>query len=172
MHPIKQTCCLFTALCVSLSMQAQDRPTTPPGVGTPPVATPPRTAPKPYKEVITDKARTTKGFFTIHKIDDRYFAEIPLKMLGRDLLVLNRVSKSSVESPKAFGGYAGDQIGDNVIRFENGPNNKVFVRNISYSVNPDSTKQMYRSVLNSNIQPIALAFDVKAYAPDSLGEVS
>jgi hypothetical protein len=28
---------------------------------------------------------------------------------------------------------------------------------------------MYHSVLNSNIQPIALAFDVKAYAPDSLG---
>jgi hypothetical protein len=171
-YPIKQTCFLFLAVFASLCLDAQDRPPIPAGTpaapATPP-ATPPRAAPKPYKEVITNKAITSKGLFTIHKIEDKYFAELPVKLLGRDILVLNRVSKSSVESPKAFGGYAGDQIGDNVIRFERGPNNKVFVRNISYSVNPDSTKQMYRSVLNSNIQPIALAFDVKAYAPDSLG---
>lgn len=170
-YSIKTGCFAITALCLSFSIAAQDRPVTPGATapGATPVATPPRAAPKPYKDVITNKAMTSKGLFTIHKIDDKYFAELPLKLLGKDILVINRVSKSSVESPKAFGGYAGDQIGDHVIRFEKGPNNKVFIKNISYSVNPDSTKQMYHSVINSNIQPIALAFDVKAYAPDSLG---
>ncbi|MEI8060623.1 MAG: zinc-dependent metalloprotease, partial [Ferruginibacter sp.] len=51
-----------------------------------------------------------------------------------------------------------------------GPNNKIFLKNISYNVNPsDSTKPMYKSVLNSNIQPIAFAYDIKAYASDTLG---
>ena len=156
-----------------MAAQSQTRPapTTPP-VGTPPptAPAPPKVAPKPYKEVVTDKAITSRGLFTIHKVDDKYFLELPLKMLNRDILVLNRVSKSSVDVSKAFNGYAGDQIGDNVIRFEKGPSNKLFIKNISYKVNPDSTKQMFRSVQNSNIQPIALAFDVKAYAPDSLGK--
>jgi hypothetical protein len=130
----------------------------------------PATGPKPYKEIITDKAVTRKGMFTVHKVDDKYYFELPAKLLGRDILVVNRVSKSSVESPKAFYGYAGDQVGQNVIRYEKGPNNKVYLKNISYRVNPsDSTKPMYRSVLNSNIQPIVFAYDIKANVPDSMG---
>ncbi len=168
-YSITKTCLPFIALFISLTISAQEKPapTGPPTVTTPP--TPPKQGPKPYKEIITDKAVTKKGLFTIHKVEDKYYAELPGKLLGRDILVINRVSKSSIESPKAFGGYAGDQIGDNVVRFEKGPINKLFLKNISYKVNPDSTKQMYRSVVNSNIQPIALAYDVKAYAPDSLG---
>mgnify|MGYP001796184084 CR=1 FL=1 len=78
----------------------------------------------------------------MHKSEDKYYYELPHKMLGWDILVVNRVSKSSIESPKAFGGYAGDEIGGGVIRFEKGPNNKVFLKNISYNVNPDSKKPM------------------------------
>jgi Met-zincin/Domain of unknown function (DUF5117)/Domain of unknown function (DUF5118) len=131
--------------------------------------TPPKIGPKPYKEVITDKAKTSKGMFTVHKVDEKYYFEISPKLFGRDILVVNRVSKSSMETPKTFSGYAGDQIGENVIRFEKGPNNKVYLKNISYNVYPDSTKPMYKNVMNSNIQPIAMAFDVKAIASDSLG---
>jgi len=159
----------FLAQSFALFVTAQQPPSIPPaGAGaTAPSAAKP--GPKPYKDVITDKAKTSKGLFIVHKVDDKYYFELPNKLLGRDILIINRVSKSSVESPKAFGGYAGDQIAENVIRFEKGPNNKIFLKNISYNVNPDSSKAMYRSVMNSNIQPIALAFDTKAYAPDSLG---
>ncbi|MEY4335279.1 MAG: hypothetical protein RLZZ45_198, partial [Bacteroidota bacterium] len=31
--------------------------------------------PKPYKEVITAKAKSTKGLFTVHKVDDKYYFE-------------------------------------------------------------------------------------------------
>ena len=163
----KKLCFGLLALCAVLFVSAQDKPAAPGAM--PGGATPPKPGPKPYKEVITDKAKTSKGFFTIHKIEDKYYFEIPPKLLGRDILMVNRVSKSSVESPKAFGGYAGDEIGGNVIRFEKGPNNRIFLKNISYNVNPDSTKPMYKSVMNSNMQPITMAFDVKAVASDSLG---
>ena len=37
--------------------------------------------PKPYKEVITDKAITKKGLFTVHKVEDKYYFEIPDTLL-------------------------------------------------------------------------------------------
>ena len=33
----------------------------------------PKVAPKPYKDVITDKAVTKKGLFTVHKVDDKFY---------------------------------------------------------------------------------------------------
>jgi hypothetical protein len=168
---VKKSFFFVIAAGFSLSVLAQDKksdsktPGGPGGAGAASV----KSEPKPYEEVITEKAKTSKGFLTVQKVEDKYYFEIPSQMLGRDILVVNRVSQSSIESPKAFGGYAGDQIGESVIRFEKGPNNKIFIRNISYNVNPDSTKPMYRSVKNSNIQPIAMAFDIKAFVPDSLG---
>lgn len=173
-HWFKKICYAFVCVLFAFSVSAQDKPVMPPG--TPPIPGAPaanasKPGPKPYKEIITDKAKSLKGLFTVHKVEDKYYFEISPKLMGRDILVVNRVSKSSVESPKGFGGYAGDQIAEKVIRFEKGPNNKIFLKNISYSVNPsDSNKPMYRSVLNSNIQPIAIAFDIKANAPDSLGK--
>ena len=54
----------------------------------------PTTGPRPYKDVITDKAVTRNGFFKVHKVDDKYFFEIPNDMLGRQILVVNRLSKT------------------------------------------------------------------------------
>ena len=82
--------------------------------------------PKPYKDVITDKAKTDDGLFKVHKIDDKYFFEIPDSLLNRDILVVNRISKAAAGMRNGFFGYAGDQIGQNVVRFEKGPNNKLF----------------------------------------------
>lgn len=128
--------------------------------------------PKPYKEVITDKAKTDEGLFKVHKLEDKYFFEIPDALLGRDILVVNRISKAAAGMRNGFFGYAGDQIGQNVIRFEKGPNNKVFLRNISYAeYAKDSTSPMFAAVNNSNIQPISASFDIKAFSKDSTGSV-
>ena len=169
MPHFKKACFLGLAVSSMLVVSAQNKPSNAPAKQDKPPTETPKPAPKPYKDVITDKAISGNGFFNVHKVDEKYFLEISPKLLGRDILMVNRVSKSSVESPKAFGGYAGDQIGEKVIRFEKGPNNKIFLKNISYNVNPDSSKPMYRSVMNSNIQPIAMAFDIKSFAPEDMG---
>ena len=154
----------------------------PPSAGAPAVARPvdstrrgpggpaASTGPKAYKEVITPKAVTSKGLFWVHKVDDRFFIEIADSLLLRDMLVVNRISKApaGLRAGGSFFGYAGDQIGQNVIRFEKGPNNKVFLRTISYAeYAKDSTSPMFTTVNNSNIQPIAQSFDVKAFGKDS-----
>ncbi|HEX7903537.1 MAG TPA: zinc-dependent metalloprotease [Chitinophagaceae bacterium] len=133
---------------------------------------PSSTGPKPYKEVITDKAKTDEGLFKVHRIEDKYFFEIPDALLGRDMLVVNRISKAAAGMRSGFFGYAGDQIGQNVIRFEKGPGNKIFLRNISFAeYAKDSTSPMFTAVTNSNIQPISASFDIKAFSKDSTGSV-
>lgn len=130
-----------------------------------------RAQPRPYNTVITDKALTRRGMITTHKLDDKFFFEIADTTLGRDILVVSRISKSGADV-RAAQGYAGDQIGSTVIRFEKGPNNRIFMRKISYDTyGPDSTTSMYQSLKNSNIQAIAAAFNIAAYTTDKKGSV-
>ncbi|WP_276502279.1 zinc-dependent metalloprotease [Terrimonas pollutisoli] len=132
----------------------------------------PSSGPKAYKDVITAKAITDEGLFSVHKLDDKYFFEIGDTLLGRDILIVNRIAKAAAGMRNGFFGYAGDQIGQNVIRFEKGPNNKIFLRNVSFAeYSKDSTSPMFTAVNKSNVQPIAAAFDIKAFSKDSMGSV-
>ena len=87
---------------------------------------------KPFEEVITAKAKTFKGFFTIHLLGDRYYMEIPDSLLGRDIMVVNRIVKAPADKQKRAVGYPGDHISDEVLRFQKGKGNKIFVRQVSY----------------------------------------
>lgn len=166
---------LFTAAC-SLTVAAQNngapRPdsTRRPANGGP---AGPSAGPKAYKDVITAKAVSDAGMFTVHKVDDKYYFEIPDSLLNRDILVVNRLSKAGAGMRVGgFAGYAGDDISRNVIQFQRGPNNKIFLRNISFAeYTKDSTSSMYTAVKRSNIQPIAASFDIKSLGKDSSGVV-
>lgn len=132
----------------------------------------PSTGPRPYKDVITSKAVTDQGLFAVHKLDDKYFFEIGDSILGREILVVNRLTKAAAGMRNGFFGFAGDQIGQSVIRFEKGPNNKIFLRTISFAeYAKDSTSPMFTAVSRSNVQPIAAAFDIRAFSKDSTGSV-
>jgi hypothetical protein len=127
-----------------------------------------------YNEVITEKAVTKKGLLNVHKVEDDWFFEIPDSLLNRDMLVVNRLSKAPIDNqPEDRGsinsmiGYAGDRINKTLIRLEKGPDQKLFIRAISYSVIPDSSSSMYQSVLNSNTQPIVHALDIETVGKDS-----
>ena len=131
------------------------------------------TGPKPYKEVITSKAVSDAGLFWVHKVEDKYFFEIPDSLFNRDILVVNRLSKAGAGMRVGgFAGYAGDDISRNIIQFQKGPNNKIFLRNISFAeYSKDSTSSMFSAVKRSNVQPIAAAFDIKSLGKDSTGAV-
>ncbi len=137
--------------------------------------TPPKKAelPKPYDQVITSKAITANGFFKVHKVDENYFFEIPDSMMDRDILVVNRIAKAAAGNRVAMMGYGGDQIGKRVIQFEIGPENKVFLKSISFAETASDTTAngMFRSLANSNLQPLEASFDIKAFSKDKKGVV-
>lgn len=133
----------------------------------------PTKGPKDFDKVITKDAITARGFIIVHKVDDNYFFEIPDSIIDRDILVVNRISKAAAGSRTGFFGYGGDQIGKQVIHFTKGPDHKVFIRTISFSeTSTDTTEDgMYRSLKNSNLQPLEASFDIAAYSTDKKGVV-
>ena len=122
---------------------------------------------KPYSEIITAKAVTQKGLFTVHKVSDKYFFEIDNKLLNKEILAVNRLSKST---PGA-GNYGGEEVGSRVVYWELGPNNKLFLK-VSATVSiVDSTDMISKAVASSNLNPILAAFPIKAKSKDSSGVV-
>jgi len=127
---------------------------------------------KPYKEVITDKAVSDQGVFTVHKIDDKYYFEIPDAMLKKEFLLVTRLTKAAAGMRSGSTGYAGDQIGQQVVAFEKGPKDKILLRAISFvDYAKDSTSDMYNSVRRNNVQPIVKSFDVKTYGVNTKSSV-
>jgi hypothetical protein len=169
---------LLGVLCLTTTI-AFAQPTLPPGMppmpgaGGAPSAGASKPGPKPYKEVITGKGVVDDGLIKVHKQDDKYFFEIADSVMNKEILVVARLVKSSADMRiGGFLGYGGDQINSNVIRFEKGPNNKVFLRTISYQeYAKDSSSEMFKAVSNSNIQPIAQSFNVAANGLDSITKV-
>ncbi|RZK21415.1 MAG: DUF5117 domain-containing protein [Pedobacter sp.] len=126
-----------------------------------------KTAIKPYAEIITAKAVTQKGLFTVHKLNDKYFFEISNKLLKKEILAVNRLSKST---PGA-GNYGGEEVASKIIYWELGPNNKLFLK-VSATVSiADSTDMISKAVESSNLNPILAAFPIKAKSKDSSGVV-
>lgn len=119
--------------------------------------------PKPFSEVITAKAVSMRGVVTVHRLGDKYFLEIPDSIFGRDLMAITRVAKVPTGA-----GYGGEEANEQVIRFERGPSDNVFIRAVDYrNVSTDSLQPIYKAVRNSNVDPIAAAFEVKAYRKDT-----
>lgn len=122
---------------------------------------------QPFEKVITSKAVSDEGIITVHKVEDKYYFEIPDKALKKEFLVVTRLTKAGAEMRMGTVGYAGDQISQNVISFEKGPNDKVFLRSISYvDYAKDSTSSMYKTVMRNNVNAIEQAFDIKAFGKE------
>lgn len=130
---------LFGTITIFTATVAQDKKTVPPQRDTSKTVqliapALPKTGPRAYKDLIPERALTRKGIVWVHKVDERWFFEIGDSLLHRDILMVNRIAKAPANTRSGVMGYAGDEINQNVIRFEKGPNNKIFLRSISYSV--------------------------------------
>jgi hypothetical protein len=174
----KRICTLFLLLAVYGSTMARqhrhhEEPKAAPEVkDTTKPAQPPREPIKKFTDLITAKAKAKYGLFNIYLQNDRYFVEIRDAVFNREMVVVNRISKGGADVRTRMAGYAGDQINEHVVRFEKGPGNKIFLRRVSYNEwSKDSTQSMHKAVMNSNLQPIVAAFDIKAFSKDSAGVV-
>ncbi len=160
-------CLVFISSCIS-----QKKPATPetkkPATATPALVSATKAGPKPYKEIITDKAVTQRGLFTVHKVEEKWYFEIPDSIFNREILAVTRYNKS----PAGSRSYGGEKVNEQTIRWEKGPSDNVFMRVMTIvSVAPDSAQPIAIAVRNSNVDPIAAAFEIKAYGKDSTSVV-
>ncbi|MGH7651052.1 MAG: zinc-dependent metalloprotease [Gemmatimonadaceae bacterium] len=128
------------------------------------------TQPRPYNRVITREAKTRRGMFAVHRVNDKLYFEIPAKELNKDMLLVGRYTRAAAANPRLpggqFGNYGGDQFAERTLRWDrNG--NRVVLRSPSFSIVADTTQPIYRAVEESNYPPVIAVFNVEAYGPDS-----
>jgi hypothetical protein len=116
---------------------------------------------KSYSEVITKEAKTSKGVFTVHFVDGKWFYEIPKNEIGRLFLWVSQIKK--VQSKLGYGGVA---YNNQVVRWDK-RNDQILLRQIQYAVVSDEEKAVYNAVDASTFPSILMAFDVQAYGQDS-----
>ena len=106
-----------------------------------------------------------EGLFTVHKIDDKYFFEIPNDLLSRDMLMVSRIAKTASGI-----GFGGGKTGTDMLRWER-VDNKILLKIISTSVTADDNLPISEAVKNSNLDPILASFQVEALSKDGNGVV-
>ncbi|ATL49210.1 zinc-dependent metalloprotease [Chitinophaga caeni] len=124
---------------------------------------------KPFKTIIKPGFQHHEGLFTVHNsvAFDSLFFEIPDSLFGRDIMVINRISKM----PGGMHLYAGESLDESMISFEKGPNENIRIRYRYVISDADSTNAISRAVKNSNNDPVIETLPIKAYGKDSLSYV-
>ena len=113
---------------------------------------------KAYERLITKDALSQQGLFDVHQVGEKYYFEIPERLLNREILVVTRF----IKTPSGAGNYGGEKIAENTIIFEKGPTDNIFLRISTLVSAANEEDAISRAVNNSNITPILESFDIKA----------
>lgn len=115
---------------------------------------------RPYDRVITKDAKSDEGIFTVHRIKEKVFYEIPKKELGKEFLWVSQIAKTTLGV-----GYGGQAMGNRVIKWER-YNNRVLLKNISYEVVADPKTPVAKAVQAANNDAIIKSFFIEALGKD------
>lgn len=120
--------------------------------------------PRPYDQVITSAAKSERGVVAVHKVAERYFFEIDNAMLGRDFLLVSRISGV----PAGSGGFqsAGSSVNERMVRWEK-RDTTMLLKSITVDSYADETTPIAKSVAQNNFAPILASFPIAAFGKDN-----
>src|SRR6185437_1890065 len=105
-------------------------------------------------------AKTSAGLFLVHRIDDKIFFEIPTEELGKEMLWVTQL-----EQTQAGHSYAGEPVGDRVVRWEQ-RGNDVLLRDVKYEIRADVTDPIRDAVKATSLEAIIAVFPIQAFGKD------
>ncbi len=118
---------------------------------------------KAYNKVITKDAVSDPGMFTVHKVKDKYYYEIPDSLFNREMLTVTRIAKTATGI-----GFGGGKENTQVNRWQR-KGDKVLLRVVSYEIFAADSLPIHEAVVNSNFEPIIQSFDIQTEKKDSTG---
>ncbi|MFM1769116.1 MAG: hypothetical protein RJA22_1645 [Verrucomicrobiota bacterium] len=122
---------------------------------------------RPYDKVITKDAKTQRGLFTVHRIDDKVYFEIPVKEFGKELLWVSQVARTQ----SGFGYGGGTSLGNRVVRWQLHNDKEVFLRDVKYSIRAEGPNSVRKAVEASTLEPIIRKFSLAAWATNKSAAV-
>ena len=120
---------------------------------------------KNYGDIITKDAITDKGLFDVHKVKDKYYYEINDSLLGREMLMVTRISKTASGI-----GFGGGKQNTQVLRWQK-KDNKILLRVVSHNVVANDSLPISEAVVNSNFEPVLYNFKIATVNTDSTSTV-
>ena len=117
---------------------------------------------QPYSKVITKDAKSDEGLFTVHKLKENYFYEIPDSLFNREMLMVTRIAKTATNI-----GFGGGKQNTQVLRWEK-KDKQVLLRVVSHQIYAADSLPIHEAVVNSNFEPILYSFPIKAFKKDSI----
>ena len=113
---------------------------------------------KPYDKVITKEAKTVRGLFAVHRLDEKIYFEIPTNEFGRELLWVSQIEKTQA----GFGYGGGTQLGNRVVRWEL-RNKDILLRDVKYAIRAEANDSIRRAVEATSLEPVIRKFPVAAW---------
>ena len=123
----------------------------------------PRKKETAYDKLFKNKSEVTTAqsdFITLHKVKDKLYFEIPVKYLGREMLMASTLSEAS---SSGFGDIGYKAKAPMHIRFTM-QDSTVHMRQVNAGITTDFMEKALRKV---NQDPILFSYDIKAWSPDS-----
>jgi hypothetical protein len=115
---------------------------------------------KPYDKVITKQAKSDAGLFTVHRIKDKVYYEIPKNELGKELLWVSQIARTTLGV-----GYGGQAAGYRVVRWER-KGDRILLRSVEYDITADPKMPIARAVQAANYESILMVFNIEALGKD------
>jgi hypothetical protein len=104
----------------------------------------------------------------VHRLDERWFFEVPDSLLRRDFLLVSRVAAV----PANFPGFisAGSSVAQRVVRWER-DGDRLLLRSMAQGAYAADSLPIALSVTSNNLGPILAAFPVQAFGPGNAAAV-
>ena len=115
---------------------------------------------RPYDRVITKEAKSDEGLFTVHRIGERLYYEIPASQLNKEFLWVTQIARTTIGA-----GQGGQAVGSRVVKWER-RNNRVLLRGVSYDIVADRRQPIAQAVEAANNETILMAFNIEALGKD------
>lgn len=124
-----------------------------------------------YSKLIDGAQQIKDGLFRVIKKNNDYYFEIPKKLMGRDMLVVNKLIRVPIELNEA-GVNRGINYENQMIRFEFDNNdNKVYIRQSRPLPTVAENASIAKSVRDNYISPLIQSFNVETQNADSTAVV-
>ncbi len=115
---------------------------------------------KKYEEVITKEAKTKKGIFTVHQVEDKVYYEIPEKLMGTEFIWVINLSKVQT----GFG-WSGFPLGNRAVRWERLGNN-ILLRDIKYKLQAKDESPESIVVKTSSLPAVIGSYKITCFTKD------
>jgi hypothetical protein len=150
MRQLRIIVCTLAAAAITLNASAQE--------GKPPEK---KEGMKAYADVITKEAKSDSGLFIVHRVKIKWYYEIPRKEFGKEFLLVTSQAKTQTGI-----GYGGDELNDQVVRWEK-LEDRVFLRSVMFFAVAADTLPISYAVRKATNAPILASFDIQCYNKDS-----